>query len=244
MLWRTHVSQPSACETFGARRRLRPASILGSPGPSKSTGHIVKRAVRCTRVPRTSVCVAFGARGLAATPLGLLPCTAGPPSEPSNDHTQSSTRTSAAKAAYYQDQHQSATAPPTVNKSHRCATPVNYAPSAGAPCIRSGLTAYGGKRGVGHLARDRAKSIPGLLVLTQCWLKRAGPMIILLLLLLPLLLPLLLLLSSLLLLLLVVVVLVVLGANRADDPEFKAVPWTPLGFLESAVGIRVLTLWK
>ena len=126
--WRTPVSQTSACVTFGARRRWRPASLLGSPGPSRSTKNTVKRAVRCTRVSRTPVCVAFGARGLAATPLGLLSCTAGPPSEPSNDHTQSSKRISVAQAAHYQDQPQSSTAPPKVNNSHRCATPVKYAP--------------------------------------------------------------------------------------------------------------------
>ena len=126
--WCTPVSQPSACVAFGARRRWRSASLLGSPGPSRSPKNIVKRAVRCTRVSRTSVCVAFGARGLAATPLGRLSCTAAPPSDPSNDHTQSSKRISVAQAAHDQDQPQSSTAPPKVNNSNRNATPVGYAP--------------------------------------------------------------------------------------------------------------------
>ena len=86
-VWRTPVSRSSACVAFGARRRWRPASLLGSPGPSKSTQNTVIRWVWCTRVSRTSVCVAFGARVLAATPLGLLSCTVRAPSEPSSDHT-------------------------------------------------------------------------------------------------------------------------------------------------------------
>ena len=125
---RTPDSQTSACVPFDARRRWRPASLLGSPGHSRSTKNTIKRAVRCTRVSRTSVCVAFGARGLAATPLGLLSCTAGPPSEPSNDHTQSSKRISVAQTAGDQDRPQSPTPPPKVNNSHRRATPVKYAP--------------------------------------------------------------------------------------------------------------------
>ena len=111
MVWRTPVSQPSACVAFGARRRWRSASLLGSPGPSRSTKNTVKCAALCTRVSRTPVCVSFGARGLAATPLGRLSCTAAPPSDPSNDHTQSSKRISVAKAAHDQDQPQSSTAP-------------------------------------------------------------------------------------------------------------------------------------
>ena len=71
-VWRTPVSQTSACVAFGARRRWRPASLLGSPVPSRSTKNTIKRAARCTRVSCTSVCVAFGARGLAATPAGPL----------------------------------------------------------------------------------------------------------------------------------------------------------------------------
>ena len=128
MVWRTHVSQISACVTFGARRRWRPASLLGSPAPSTSTNNTAKCAARCTHVSRISVCVAFGARGLAATPLGVLSCTPGPPNEPSGGHTQASKRVFVAQAAHYQDQPQSPTAPPKANNSHRCATPVKYAP--------------------------------------------------------------------------------------------------------------------
>ena len=73
MVLRTLVSETTLCITFGARRRWRPASLLGSPGPSRSTKNTVKRAVRCTRVSRTSVCVAFGARGLAAGTSGHGP---------------------------------------------------------------------------------------------------------------------------------------------------------------------------
>ena len=59
--WCTPVSRPSACVAFAARRRWRPAGLLGSPGPSRSTQNTVIRRVWCTRVSRTSVCVVFGA---------------------------------------------------------------------------------------------------------------------------------------------------------------------------------------
>ena len=62
MVWRTHVSRPSACVAFGARRCWLAASRLGSPGPSRSPQNTAMRGVWCTRVSRTSVCVAFGAR--------------------------------------------------------------------------------------------------------------------------------------------------------------------------------------
>ena len=61
MAWRTPVSRPSACVAFAARRRWRPAGLLGSPGPPRSTHTTVIRRVWCTRVSRTSVCVVFGA---------------------------------------------------------------------------------------------------------------------------------------------------------------------------------------
>ena len=133
--WCTPVSRPSACVAFAARRRWRPAGLLGSPGPSRSTQNTVIRRVWCTRVSRTSVCVAFGARVLAATPLGLLSCTVRAPSEPSSDHTQSSKHISFAQAAHHQDQPQSSTTPPTVNNNHRRNAPVGYARQVGATCI-------------------------------------------------------------------------------------------------------------
>ena len=127
MVWRTPVSRPSACVAFGARRRWRPASLLGSPGPARSTPNTGIRGAWCTRVCRTSVCVAFGARVRAATPSGLLSCTVRAPSEPSSDHTQSSKHISFAQTAHHQDQPQSSTTQPTVNNNQRAA-PVGYAP--------------------------------------------------------------------------------------------------------------------
>ena len=128
LVWRTPVSRSSACVAFGARRRWRPASLLGNPGPARSAPNTVIRGVWCTRVSRTPVCVAFVARVLAATPPGLLSCTVRAPSEPSSDHTQASTHISSAQTANHRDKPQSSTAPPTVNNSHQRAAPVGYAP--------------------------------------------------------------------------------------------------------------------